>query len=102
MSGSGYQVVLSDLQNMAGVFQRQSLVFEDIMPGGGPPCPNGGAGDINPAMDAAVQLLGLLHQQMAGVIGQHASKLQAAHDHYENTDTSLAKLVTAVTNPGTV
>lgn len=102
MSGAGYQVVLTDLQGMAGAFQHESAAFSDIMPGSGPPCPDGGGADINTAMGATVQLLGLLHQQMASVIGEHAGKLRAAHDHYEHTETSLARLATQLAFPGTV
>jgi hypothetical protein len=87
VSGAGFQVVLSHLESMAGVFRRESAMFEAIMPTGGPACPDAGSGDIDAAMGAAVSLLGVLHQQLAGVIGEHASKLQAAHDNYE---TSLA------------
>lgn len=102
MSGGGFQVVLSDLGSMAGVFRRESAAFEAIMPPGGPACPDAGGGDIDAAMHAAVSLLGVLHQQMAAVIGQHAGKLQAAHDTYEKTETSLARVAAALTVPGTV
>lgn len=102
MSGAGFQVVLSDLQSMAGAFQHESAAFGDVMPGSGPPCPDGGGTDINRAMDATVQLLGLLHQQMATVIGDHGAKLQTAHDRYEHTEISLAKLATELALPGTV
>jgi hypothetical protein len=102
VSGGGFQVVLSDLESMAGVFRRESAAFEAIMPPSGPACPDAGGGGIDAAMHAAVSLLGVLHQQMAGVIGEHASKLQAAHDNYEKTETSLAQLGAALTIPGTV
>jgi hypothetical protein len=98
----GFQVVLSDLESMAGVFRRESAAFEAIMPAGGPPCPDAGGSDVDAAMRAAVQLLGVLHQQLAGVIGEHASKLQAAHDNYERTETSLARLAAELAIPGTV
>ena len=102
MSGDGFQVVLSDLESMAGVFGRESAAFEGIMPPGGPPCPDAGGGGIDAAMDAAVSLLGVLHHQMAAVIGEHASKLQAAHDNYEKTETSLARLAAGLALHGTV
>jgi Family of unknown function (DUF6317) len=102
VSSAGFQVVLSDLEGMAGAFRHESAAFGDIMPGSGPPCPDGGGADINTAMDATVQLLGLLHQQMATVIGEHAAKLQTAHNRYEHTEISLAQLATQLTFPGTV
>lgn len=95
-------MVLSDLESMAGVFRRESAAFEAIMPAGGPPSPDAGGGDIDSAMHAAVSLLDVLYQQMAAVIGDHATKLQAAHDNYEKTETSLAHLAGKLIIPGTV
>jgi hypothetical protein len=102
MSGGGFQVVLSDLDGMARAFRHESGAFEAIMPADGPPCPDGGSADVDTAMQAAVQLLGVLHQQMATVIDEHARKLQAAHDNYERTETSLARLAAELTIRGTV
>lgn len=102
MSGAGFQVVLPDLERMAGVFRRESTVLGAIMPADGPPCPDGGGAGIDAAMNAAVSLLGILHQQLAAVIGEHAGKLQAAHDNYENTETGLAQLAARLTTGGTV
>jgi hypothetical protein len=102
MSGSGFEVVMSDLENMAGVFHRESGTFEAIMPNNGPSCPDGGSGEINAAMHAAAQLLGVLHQQMAAVIGEHGDKLQKAHDNYEQTEAGLTKLASTLIIPGAV
>jgi uncharacterized protein DUF6317 len=102
VSGSGFQVVMSDLQNMAGVFHRESGTFEAIMPGSGPACPDAGGGDVNTALHAAAELLGVLHEQMAAVIGQHGDKLQTAHDNYDHTETSLTKLASSLVFPGAV
>lgn len=88
----GFQVVLTDLESMAGVFQRESASFEAIMPVDGPPCPDGGSADIDAAMQAAVLLLGVLHQRLAALIGENGRKLQAAHQNYEKTETSLTEM----------
>lgn len=92
VDGGGFQVVLSDLESMAGVFQRESSSFEAIMPADGPPCPAGGGADVDAAMHAAMLLLGLLHQRLAARIGEHGRNLQASHDNYEKTETSLAQM----------
>jgi len=97
MSGGGFvsgrfQVVLSDLESMAGAFRRESRTIEAIMPDNGPPCPYGGGADIDAAMHAALLLLGVLHQRLAAVIGVHGRNLQAAHDNYEKTETSLTQM----------
>jgi hypothetical protein len=95
---SGYQVVMSDLASMADTFKRESATFDAIMPVDGPACPDGGNGEINQAMRGAVQLLGVLHKQMAEVIGQHGTRLQTAHDNYSRTETGLTRLATLVGN----
>lgn len=93
MSAAGFQVFLSDLQKASGVFHSESGTFEAIMPDSGPACPDGGSGDIDQAMKAAMNLLGLLHSQMATVIGQHSVKLQDAHDNYERVDSGVAQYI---------
>jgi hypothetical protein len=102
VSGRGFQVVLSDLQSLAAVFRHESAALEGIMPGDGPPCPDAGGADVDAAMRATVQLLGLLHQQLAVVIGEHGRKLQAAYDNYEHTETSLARMADQLRISGTV
>lgn len=99
---SGYQVVMSDLASMASAFRRQSAVLDAIMPADGPPCPDGGSGDINQAMHGAVQLLGILHKQLAEVLSQHGGKLQTAHDNYDHAETNLTRLSTLITNSDAV
>jgi Family of unknown function (DUF6317) len=97
VSAPGFQVVLSDLDGMARCFRREAGAFEAIMPTDGPPCPDAGGADVDAAMRAATQLLGLLHRQLAAVIGEHGRKLQAAHDNYERTETSLTRLAADLT-----
>jgi hypothetical protein len=98
----GFQVVLSDLDDMGRAFRNEAGAFEAIMPADGPPCPDAGGADIDAAMHAAAQLLGLLHRQLAAVIGEHGRKLLAAHENYERIETSLTRLATELTTGGTV
>ena len=102
MSAGGFQVVLSELADTATVFDRQSDTFEAIMPNGGPAVPDGGSGDVDAAMDAAVKLLGALHQQMSAVIANHGAKLSAAHDNYERTEENLTQLIHDIGGQGLV
>jgi hypothetical protein len=102
MNAPGFQVVFSDLDDMARAFRREAGAFEAVMPASGPPCPDAGGSDVDAAMRAATQLLGLLHRQLAAVIGEHGRKLQAAHDNYEQTETSLTRLAATLTTGGTV
>lgn len=93
MGAGGFQVTLTELADTATVFNKQSDTFEAIMPNGGPAVPDGGGGDVDAAMDAAVKLLGALHQQMAAVIANHGAKLSAAHDNYERSEESNIELI---------
>jgi hypothetical protein len=102
VSAGGFQVVLNELANTATVFDRQSDTFEAIMPTGGPAVPDGGGGNIDAAMDAAVQLLGALHQQMSAVIANHGAKLSVAHDNYERTEENLVDLIHTIGGQGQV
>src|SRR5579875_1044974 len=99
---SGFQVVLSDLQQAASTFHAEAAAFKAIMPSGGPPCPDGGSAEFDGALHSAVRLLALLHLQMSAVIDEHGSKLQAAHDNYQRTETSLTQLAHDVTIRGAV
>lgn len=99
---SGYQVVMSDLASMASAFKRESAAFDAIMPADGPPCPDGGSGEINQALHGAVQMLGILHKQMAEVLSQHGDKLQTAHDNYDHAEIDLTRLSTLISNSDAV
>lgn len=101
-TGGGFQVVLPDLQSLVRAFGQESAVLEGIMPDDGPPCPDAGGADVDAAMRATVQLLGLLHRQLATMIGEHGRKLQAAYDNYERTETSVARLADQLRISGTI
>jgi hypothetical protein len=98
-ASGGYAVFLTDLLKTADVFDEQSKVFETIMPDGGPACPDGGAADINHAIQGAAEMLGSLHTQLATVMSQHATLLEAAHTRYSRAENQLSKLAYAITNP---
>ena len=102
MSAGGFQVVLSALADTATVFDHQSDTFEAIMPNGGPAVPDGGSGDVDSAMDAAVKLIGALHQQMSAVIANHGAKLSAAHDNYERSEETITQLINNIGVQGLV
>jgi hypothetical protein len=102
VSAGGFQVAMSALAATARTFDSESDTFNAIMPAGGPAVPDGGSGEVDAAMDAAVRLLGALHQQMAAVIADHGAKLAAAHDNYERTEDGLTQLIHSIGVPGSV
>jgi hypothetical protein len=94
----GFQVVMSDLLDLSGTFRAESGTCRAIMPDEGPACPDGGDGAVNGMMQAVTEAVGLAHVQLADVMALHASKLQAAHDRYQDaemTNTQLADKVAA-------
>jgi Family of unknown function (DUF6317) len=95
----GFQVVMSDLQDMAGAFHTEAQVFQAIMPESPSGIPDGGSAAFNESLNAVVQLAALAHLQIGADIGENGSKLQTAHDRYQYTEETLTQLARQV-NPG--
>lgn len=101
MSGGSFQVVLSDLQSMAGTFTNEAGTFQGIMPQQPSGLPDGGSGAFNESLSATVGLACLAHLQIGADIGDNGSKLQTAHDHYQQNEVSLTQLAQQLT-PGSL
>jgi hypothetical protein len=97
--GGGYQVVMADLLAASAAFGTEAATYKAIIPADGPACPDGGSGAVNQAMQAAVQLIGALHLQAAGVIEVDSGKLKTAHDKYASTEESLTQLCNQISSP---
>jgi hypothetical protein len=102
MSSDGFKVFMADLLTASNVFQEQSGVLGALMPVTGPAHPDGGSSDINQALLGAADTVGLLNTQLTVVLAQHAERLQAAHQTYSKSDTSVSKLAYEITDPGDV
>jgi hypothetical protein len=92
----GYQVVMSDLQDMAGTFQTEAGTFSGIMPQTPSGLPDGGSASFNESLSATVGLACLAHLQIGTDIGDNGSKLQQAHDQYQHTEESMTQLAQQV------
>jgi hypothetical protein len=101
LTGGGYQVVMSDLQDMAGTFQTEAGTFQSIMPQTPSGLPDGGSAAFNESLSATVGLACLAHLQIGGDISDNGTKLQTAHDHYQSTEESMTQLAQQVT-PGSL
>ena len=88
-----FSVVLGDIAATAKVFARESDTFKAIMPDEGPGCPDGGDASVDETLRTVIKAVGLLHLQIAGAIDDHADKLSAVHDNYENTDVGVQQLM---------
>jgi hypothetical protein len=63
--------------------------------------PDGGSAAFNDSLSATVGLACLAHLQIGGDISDNGSKLQAAHDQYQHTETSMTQLAQQIT-PGSL
>jgi hypothetical protein len=90
---------MSDLQGMAGTFTDEAGTFQGIMPQTPSGLPDGGSAAFNESLSATVGLACLAHLQIGADISDNGTKLQTAHDHYEQTEVSLSQLAEQVT-PG--
>ncbi len=95
--GGGFQVVVADLRDASGAFGREAGEFQAIMPESGPACPDGGDGALNEILGVTLDGVGLLHLLFAGMVDDHASKLNTAAVKYEANEISLAELCTQLT-----
>jgi hypothetical protein len=102
MSADGFQVLMSALLKAAGVFQEQSGVLGNVMPGDGLAVPDGGGAGVNQAMQQAVQLLGTRNAQLAAAISHHSTLLRQAHTTYAHAEKDLENLATEITNPDAI
>jgi hypothetical protein len=93
---------MTDLLQAAGVFRSEGQTFEAIMPDGGPAAVDGGGGDVNGALAEVLGALGGLHTQLAGIIGQHADKLETAYRTYRSAEDAIVKESEAVATPSQV
>jgi hypothetical protein len=91
-SGSGFSVVLSDLESTATAFTSESATLGSLIPAGGPPVPDGGSGAIDGAMHSVVSKIGQLNQALSQAMAAHGKKLSTAHSNYTVTEGSLSQL----------
>jgi hypothetical protein len=99
---SGFQVVMSDLQDAATTFHTEAKTFTDIMPTECPVLPDGGSAAFNESPKAVFEAAFLLHLQIGGDIDINGSKLQTAHDRYQHTEESLTTLAQQISDPGKI
>jgi hypothetical protein len=98
MSG-WFQVVLSDLREMAATFHSEAQTFQSVMPKSPAGLPDGGSAAFNDSLNSVVQLAALAHLQIGADIEDNGTKLQAAHDRYQHNEESLITLARQV-RPG--
>ena len=81
-----FKAVLKDLQSMSTTFSQQASAYKAITPKLTPPVADSGDGGLNSMMHAVMELMTVLHEQMATAISQNSEKLSTAHDAYQRRD----------------
>ena len=87
--GTGFQVVLSDLDSMAGDFTNAVATYQSISAKRNPPVADSGDNSLNEVMQSMLSLLSYLHGKMAESIDEHATNLRSARDAYQKTETDI-------------
>jgi hypothetical protein len=81
-----FNVVLDDLANMAGTFDREATTYDRIKPQITPPIAASGDATLDSVLGAVMECLDVLHTKMAESISEHAGNLRGAHDTYQRHD----------------
>jgi uncharacterized protein YukE len=89
---NGYQVVMSELLNMAQTFGQESRTLSGAQNAAGVSVPDGGDGTVNSALSSAVKAAGLTMGQLAAVVESHSQKLSSAYKQYRNAEQSSSQL----------
>ena len=92
MAGDGFTVVMSDLRRAAGTFDAESGKLRGLIPSGGPPCPDGGSGEIDAALHSVLSGIGSLNASLAGAMAAHGRKLAQADANYTHAEITSTQL----------
>lgn len=81
-----YQVILSDLQDMAKRFDDESQHYQAIQRKVAHPPADTGEGSLNQTLDAVLSTLQVLHANMQAQIEDHAKTIRDTKDSYQRHD----------------
>jgi hypothetical protein len=92
MMGAGYQVVLSDLQDMARSFTAESAEFGKLRPRMAPAPVDAGEITVNAGIGAVLNLFAALNASISDAMAEHGKAVQDCHDDYKQDDSDVAGL----------
>jgi hypothetical protein len=90
--GAGYQVVLGDLQDLAGAFTKESGDFAGLRPRMAPAPVDAGEATVNSGIAAVLALFASLNAGVSQAMEEHGRKLQECHDDYQENDSDVVAL----------
>jgi hypothetical protein len=79
---ASFEVVLADLQSMAGTFHTEAAGYRALVTVITPTAVDSGDGGLNSVMASVFTSLSSLHELMAESIAQHGDQLGKARDAY--------------------
>jgi hypothetical protein len=90
--GAGYEVILSDLQDMARSFTAESTEFGGLRPRMAPAPIDAGEVTINAGIAAVLNLFASLNAGISDALAEHGKAVQDCHDDYQRDDSDVAGL----------
>ncbi|GAA1456564.1 DUF6317 family protein [Williamsia maris] len=81
-----FSVVLGDLDALSGRFSSAARDYDAAAAKLNPPTVDSGDGGCNSAMNALMEMLGVLNRSMSASIEDHSAKLHDARDEYDRTE----------------
>jgi Family of unknown function (DUF6317) len=89
VSKTDYQVVLSDLQNMANTFHKEATACGGLHPKMKPAIAASGDPGLDSSIKAMWDLIAGLHDKLTDRIADHGDKLTYAHNSYQRNDVDI-------------
>jgi hypothetical protein len=90
--GTGYRVILSDLDAVAKAFATESTEFAKLRSQMSPHPVDGGDETLNAGIAAVLALLGAGNAALVKVMHEHADKMKTCHDNYKESDSDVVAL----------
>ncbi|TQF05439.1 hypothetical protein E6W39_28400 [Kitasatospora acidiphila] len=93
MSGSGYGVLLGDLQALADDFGTEAKAVQQLHGDVDLKPVSTGDANLDATLGAVLMNLKGLIDGTAKQLGDHGSKMQSCHDNYKSSDSDHARLL---------
>jgi Family of unknown function (DUF6317) len=90
--GASFQVILGDLQDLAGAFTKESDDFAGLRPRMAPAPVDAGDATVNAGIAAVLSLFASLNAGISKAMEEHGTKLEECHDDYHENDSDVVAL----------
>jgi hypothetical protein len=90
--GAGYQVILSDLGQLATAFGNESSTLKTLAPKLAPPPVGTGDAGLDATLQSLLDTFGVYGTALTKALSDHASKLSTCHNNYKQNDADVVLL----------